>query len=294
VGADNANHAAHDVQAAYANAYYACMHEDGQQAAYDGQPPPPGYGYPPPPPGYGRQPYAPAAPSYSLPRSPITVAPGTVLQLRTADSVDSKRAKEGTGLDFTVIRDVTVNGYLAIPRGATVHGVISQVKHAGELTGTPELALQITSLELKGVQYPIDSDQFRVKGPSKTGRTVGNAIGGALLGTIIGGAAGGGGGAAIGAVAGGTAGTALSAAGSPRAWIPAEALVTFHLNTPLTLDPVSREEAMRLAQGLYPGGPALYRRGPGPGYYAYPAPYGYPPVYYRPYYMAGGGYYYWR
>jgi len=66
------------------------------------------------------------------------------------------------------------------------------------------------------------------------------------------------------------------------------------LNAPLTVDPVSREEAMRLAQGLYPGGPSLYRRGPGPGYYAYPAPYGYPPVYYRPYYLAGGGYYYWR
>ena len=273
----------------------------GQQPGYPQQPQygrqappptPPGYGYPPPPPGYGRQPYAPPAPAYSLPRGPITVAPGTVLQLRTADTVDSKRAREGTPIDFTIIRDVTVNGYLAIPRGATVHGVISEVKHAGQLTGSPELALQLTSLDLNGRQYPLDSDQFKVKGPSKTGHTIGNAIGGALIGTIIGGAAGGGGGAAIGAVAGGTAGTAVSAAGNPRAWIPAEALVTFHLNAPLTVDPVSREEAGRLAQGLYPGGPSLYRRGP--GYYAYPAPYGYPPVYYRPYYLAGGGYYYWR
>jgi len=185
-----------------------------------------------------------------------------------------------------------VNGFLAIPRGATIHGVISEVKHAGQLTGSAELALQLTSLDMNGRQYPLDTDQFKVKGPSKTGHTIGNAIGGALIGTIIGGAAGGGGGAAIGAVAGGTAGTAVSAAGNPRAWIPAEALVTFHLNAPLTVDPVSREEAMRLAQGLYPGGPTLYRRAP--GYYAYPAPYGYPPVYYRPYYMAGGGYYYWR
>jgi hypothetical protein len=150
----------------------------------------------------------------------------------------------------------------------------------------------LTSLDLNGRSYPLDSDQFKVKGPSKTGRTVGNAIGGALIGAIIGGAAGGGGGAAIGAGVGGAAGTAASVPGGPHAWIPAEALVTFHLNTALTVDPVSREEAMRLAQGLYPGGPSLYRRGP--GYYAYPAPYGYPPVYYRPYYMAGGGYYYWR
>ena len=54
---------------------------------------------------------------------------------------------------------------------------------------------------------------------------------------------------------------------------------------------------MRLVQGLYPGGPRLYQR-PAYGYpyrryrpYPYAAYYG--PVYYRPYYMVGG-YYYWR
>jgi hypothetical protein len=260
----------------------------------------PGYGqrgYPPPPPGYGQRPqYAqPPAPHYSIPNGPITVAQGTLLQLRTADSIDNKRAKEGTPVDFTVIRDVTMNGWLAIPRGATVHGVVTESKKAGDLGGTPVLALKLTSLDLGGKSYPLDSDQFRVKGPNKAGRTAGNIVGGALLGALIGGAAGGGGGAAIGAAAGGTLGTAASAATpGPRAWIPAEALVTFHLNAPLTVDPVSQEEASRLAQGLYQGGPNLYRR----GYYGAPSPYGvgyyaYPGVYYRPYYMAGG-YYYWR
>ena len=55
IGADNARHAAGDVQAAYADAYYACMHEDNRQAAYDA--PPPGYGYPPPSYGYYPPPY---------------------------------------------------------------------------------------------------------------------------------------------------------------------------------------------------------------------------------------------
>ena len=62
VGADNARHAANDVRAAYADAYYACMHEDGQQAAYGAYgPPPPAYPYPypPPPPYYGPYPYYP-------------------------------------------------------------------------------------------------------------------------------------------------------------------------------------------------------------------------------------------
>jgi hypothetical protein len=234
------------------------------------------------------------------------VAAGTVLQLRTMGAVDSKRATQGTPLDFTVIRDVTVNGWLAIPRGATVHGIVTESKSAGELKGSPELALRLTSLELGGRIYPLESDEFRVKGPSKTAHTAGNIAVGSVLGAIIGGAAGGGAGAAIGAVAGGTVGTAASAAShGPAAWIPAEAQVMFHLNTPLTVDPVSQAEAQRLAQGLYPGGPALHRRGPagyyarpygpayyarpyGPAYYAYP-----PPIYYRPYYVVGGTYY-WR
>ena len=271
-------------------------------------------GYPPPPPAYGQQPgYPPPggydqpgynqpgynqrpqyAPAYAQPTGPVTIPPGTILQVRTTESLDNKRAKEGTPLEFTVIRDVAVNGVLAIPRGATVHGVVTGTRNSGELGGSAELALGLTSLELGGRSYPLDSDQFKVQGPNKAGHTAGNIIGGALLGAIIGGAAGGGGGAAIGAAAGGTVGTAASAASSgPRAWIPAEALVTFHLNTPVTVDPVSQQEASRLAQGLYPAGPTLYQRPRNYGPRYAPAYYPYPPVYYRPYYVVGGSYY-WR
>jgi hypothetical protein len=155
------------------------------------------------------------------------------------------------------------------------------------------VALQLTSLELGGQSYPLQSDEFRVKGPSKAGRTAGSAFGGALLGAIIGGAAGGGTGAAIGAGAGAATGTVASAATTgPGAWIPAEARVDFHMLAPITVNPVSEQETLRLGQGLYPGGPTLYQRGyppPPPGYYAAP----YPPVYYHPYYVEGG-YYYWR
>lgn len=270
-----------------------------------GAPPPPGYGQPgygqaPPPPGYGQQGYygqpgygqTPPPPPYQFARGPVTVPEGTLIQVRTNEAVNSKRAQEGEPVQFTVIQDVTFGGVLAIPRGATVHGVITDVKQAesGKLTGSSELGLQLTSLDLGGRNYPIQSDMFRVKSPGKGGRTAGNIVGGALLGALIGGAAGGGGGAAIGAAAGGTAGTAVSAAErGPNAWIPAEALVTFHLAAPVTVNPVSEQEAARLSQGLFPGGPTLYRR----GYYGRPYPYYYAPVYYRPYYVVGGAYY-WR
>jgi len=257
-----------------------------------------------PPPQYGDQPqYAqnqPAAPSYEVAKSPMTVPPGTLLQVRTSEPVDSKRATPGTPVQFVVINDVALGNFLAIPRGAIVRGVVTDVRktNSGDLGGSPELALSLTSLELGGQSYPLNSDQFKVKGPNKAGRTVGSAVGGALLGAIIGGAVGRGEGAAIGAGAGAATGTVASAASpGPGIWIPAEALVTFHLSAPLTVNPVSRQEAARLAQGLYQGGPSLYQRNPNPGRpydgAPYAAPYGYPPVYYRPYYVVGGSYY-WR
>jgi hypothetical protein len=227
------------------------------------------------------------------PKGPVTIPAGALLQLRTAQPVSNKGAKEGEPVQFTVIRDVVSGGVLAIPRGATIHGVVTYAKKAGELAGSPELALQLTSLDLGGQTYPLESNLFKVKGPGKGGLTANNVVGGGLLGAMIGGIAGRGPGAAIGAAAGAGVGIAASAATpGPRIWIPSEALVEFHLKAPLTVTPVGPQEAARLSQGLYPGGPALYRR----GYYPYGSPYyaGYPYYpYYRPYYVVGGAYY-WR
>jgi hypothetical protein len=286
-----------------------------QQGAYPPPPPQrpqyqnPQYSqYPPQYPPQNPSPYGPqygpgpAAPNYAPAHGPVTLPAGTLLQLRTSETVDSKRAKDGEPVQFMVIQDVTMGGVLAIPRGAVVHGVITEHKNVGSgaMGGSSFLALTLTSLDLGGRNYPLATDQFKVKAPNKAGQTVGSAVTGGLIGTIIGCAVGRGTGCAIGAGAGVAGGTALgTAAPGPRAWIPAEALVTFHLQAPLTVQPVSPQEAARLAQGLYPGGPQLYRRGPypyGSPYYGYgygPAYYGYPAPYYRPYYLVGGAYY-WR
>jgi hypothetical protein len=264
-----------------------------QQAPGQNQPYPPPYGqqrrqYAPPPP---------PAPAYDTPKGPVTVAAGTLLQLRTSEPVTTKHAKDGNPVQFAVIQDVAIGNVLAIPRGAIVHGVVTESKKAGALAGSADLELKLTSIDLGGQSYPLDSDTFKVKGPNKAGQTVGSALTGGVLGTIIGCAVGRGFGCAVGAGAGVAAGTAASAASpGPGIWIPAEARVDFHLNSPVTLNPVSAQEAARLAQGLYPGGPNLYRRGYypyGQGYYGgYPYAY-YPRVFYRPYFISGG-YYYWR
>lgn len=281
-----------------------------QQGAYPQQPYPQQQGaYPPPPqrPQYQNPQYSqyppqyPQQPRYAPATGPVTLPAGTLLQLRTSEPVDSKRAKDGEPVQFMVIQDVTSGGVLAIPRGAVVHGVIAEHKNvgSGSMGGSSTLALTLTSLDLGGRNYPLESDQFKVKGPNKAGQTVGSALTGGVIGTIIGCAVGRGAGCAIGAGAGVAGGTAIGAAEPGyRAWIPAEALVTFHLAAPITVAPVGPQEAARLAQGLYPGGPALYRRAPyGSPYYGYgygPAYYGgYPAPYYRPYFIVGGAYY-WR
>ena len=272
------------------------------QAPDQGQPPYPVQQQAPPPPAYPYPPtrpqYAPRVQAYQAPTGPVTISQGTLLQLRTSEAVGTKRAKDGEPVQFTVIQDVAIGGVLAIPRGATVHGVVSEVKKvgSGELAGSSSLTPTLTSLDLGGQNYPLETDAFKVKGPNKAGQTVSNGLGGAIVGAIIGGAIGRGEGAAIGAGAGAAAGVGASAAShGPNVWIPAEALVSFHLKTPVTVNPVGAQEAARLAQGLFNGGPNLYRR----GYYPYGSPYyagypyGYPPVYYHPYYMVGGAYY-WR
>ena len=275
------------------------------------QPYPQGRQYPQNRPGYG-SPYPPQyrQPQYRVANGPVTIPQGTLLQLRTMEPVASKRAQDGEPVQFTLISDITSGGALAIPRGAVFHGVVTESHQpgSGQLSGNAVLALQLTALDLGGQTYQITSDEFRVRGPNKAGQTVGNAVGAGLVGTIIGCAVGRGVGCAVGAGAGVAAGTAATAASSgPGVWIPAEALVSFHLTAPLTVNPVSQDEAARLSQGLYPGGPTMYRRPPprpypyyGPRYMYYgrpypyaPYPYYYPRVYYRPYFMAGGVYY-WR
>ena len=277
--ADQAQQPAPQQPNANGPAYSQAPYQPGNQPGYQ-------QGYPPAPRGSYNPPPVQPAQAPDQPRVPVTLAKGTLLKVRTSEPLGSKKAKPGTPIDFTVVRDVYTGGVVAIPRGATIHGEVIDVRQAGALGGSPELALKLDTLDLGGTSYELASDPFSVKGPNKAGRTVGNAFGGAILGAIIGGAVGGGGGAAIGAGAGAVGGTAASAATpGPQVWIPAEALMDFHLNAPVTVTPVTWQEAQRLAANAPPPSqrPTLYRRGYYPyGYYPYPPP---PPpgYYYRPY-----------
>lgn len=249
-----------------------------------------GYTAPPPPPDATRPQYQPQQP-YGYPQQPsryqqgynpppqqpsgpVTIPAGTLVRVRLSENLDTKNLKDGTYFQATAAADVYQGGVLAIPRGAVLTGQVVEAKDGGALGGSATLRLNLTSLNLEGRTYPVVTDVWSNKGPNKAGYTAANTVGGAAIGAIIGGIVGRGAGAAIGAGVGAGAGLATSAATSgPRLVLPVEAQVDFHLTAPVTVQPVSWQEAQRLASASTPQQPQLVRR---PVYYR-PYPYGYPP-----------------
>ncbi|MGH9585395.1 MAG: hypothetical protein ACRD3F_00465, partial [Acidobacteriaceae bacterium] len=193
--------------------------------------------------------------------------------------LDTAHLQNGTIFQATNAVDVFEHGVLAIPRGAALTGQVVEAKEGGKLGGSAILRLQLTNVNLAGKTFPLATDVWSSRGPNKAGYTASNTAGGAILGALIGGLVGRGAGAAIGAGVGAAGGLAASSAtNGPRVYLPVESQVDFHLATPATVQPVSWQEAQRLASSTPPP-PVLVRRPRRPVYVVprpYYAPYPYP------------------
>ena len=130
-----------------------------------------------------------------------------------------------------------------------------------------------------GRTYPLYTYKFQVAGLSKTRPTEIDAVRGAYVGALVGAVSGSvspppassdtaavrAAGITASAAVGAGVGTVASAVTpGPGIRIPAEAQVDFTLADPITITPVSAQEAARLAQALLHGGPVLYVRGETP------------------------------
>jgi hypothetical protein len=152
------------------------------------------------------------------------------------NTIDTKSAGVGDSFTGTLARSVTVGGVVAIPAGAGVSGTVVDAKSPGRFKGEGVLTVALTSIDVRGVPTTIQTSSYSqtVKGKGK--RTAVMAGGGTGAGALIGGLAGGGKGALIGGLVGAGAGTAGAAfTGNKDLQIPAESVVTFKLNTPITV-----------------------------------------------------------
>src|SRR5262249_40551717 len=126
-----------------------------------------------------QQPSYPAQPAYQQPSGPVTIPSGTLLNVRTSEPLDSRRAQVGTMFQATVASALYQGNVLRIPRGAVLTGQVVGLKKPGDLAGKSGLQLQITALNLSGQTYSLATDAWTGEGPGKGGYSAANTAGGA-------------------------------------------------------------------------------------------------------------------
>lgn len=189
-----------------------------------------------------------AAPQYDPPAraaaqlEPKLIPSGAEIKVRTNETIDSKTAAEGQKFSGVIDRDVLDSrGVASIPKGSNAELVIRKVSGGGTLS-SPDLVLDIDAITVGGERYVVSTANLEKKsaeGIGKNKRTAEMIGGGAGLGALLGAIAGHGKGAAIGAVVGAAAGgTAQVITKGKEVKVPAEAVLTFHLDQDLRLEPV--------------------------------------------------------
>jgi hypothetical protein len=172
------------------------------------------------------------------PEAPLTLPRGSRLEVRLGETIDVKHVASGDRFTGSLVAPVVVGNTVAVPAGSPATGEVLVAHRRGMFKGRSMIALTLTQLEVNGTQYHIDTSNLARTKKGKGRRSAAFIGGGAGMGMLIGGVATGGVGLLVGGLAGGGAG-ALGAAftGNRDLSIPAESVVTFRLQDPLTLQP---------------------------------------------------------
>ena len=165
----------------------------------------------------------------------LTIKEDSVIGISLETLVSTESAKVEDRVHARVTRDVMVDGRTAIPNGARLEGVVSQVEKAGKFKGRARIGIKFTQVVLNdNHRLPIQTETiFRdgdAAGGEATAKIGASAVLGAVLGSVIGGKKG----AAIGTAAGAAGGTAIVAKGGRNEAVsPAGTLLTVRLTAPV-------------------------------------------------------------
>jgi hypothetical protein len=209
-----------------------------KQLAQAAPPPPP----PPPPPSPAApvpeqvQVVAPPPPPPAPVAKTVTLPSGTVIPIRMTDTLDSASTQSNTVFHGSLAGDLVADGMVVARSGAAVTGRVITAKDATHFAGSSELSIELTRID--AVDHPVDvvTDAFTKTGAGRGKNTAVKTGGGAAVGAILGGLLGGGKGAAIGAVTGGGVGAGVNGVTrGQQVQIPTETLVSFHLQSPISV-----------------------------------------------------------
>jgi hypothetical protein len=168
--------------------------------------------------------------------TPVTLPEGTAIPVTLDQNISSEDNRTGEEFEASVSEPIVVNGKTVIPKGARVWGRIVESKSSGRLKSPARLELTLTSIEVGGTKYDVDTSDTRSVGKSHKKRNLIFIGGGTAAGAVVGAIVGGGVGAAVGAAVGAGGGTAAAAAtGKMHVRLPAETRLSFPLSQPLTI-----------------------------------------------------------
>jgi hypothetical protein len=171
---------------------------------------------------------------------------GTQISIRTNQAIqaDKNSVSQTAGQTYSaeIAQDIQgANGQLLVPKGSPATLAVVPVNNSGVVSKIEgnQVALALQSITVNGRTFNVQTAAQNVgnnRGIGANKRTAEMTGGGAVLGTVIGAVVGGAKGAVIGAVVGGGAGAATQVAtkGS-NINVPAESVLTFKLDQPLTL-----------------------------------------------------------
>src|SRR6516162_696981 len=166
----------------------------------------------------------------------ITIPEGSPFEVTLDETLASNRNHAGDNFAASLAEPIVKDGKTIIPAGAHVTGRVVDAKEAGRLHVPARLSVALTSVEVSGKSYDIDTNTLGETGKNHNKRNIGFIGGGAAGGALIGGLAGGGKGALIGSLVGAGAGTAGAAAtGKKDISLPAETRLQFRLLRPVTV-----------------------------------------------------------
>jgi hypothetical protein len=153
------------------------------------------------------------------------------------DSIDSGKNSEGQTFRASLAEPLRADGKVVAPAGSDATVLLTGAQGAGRIKGSSGLEVRLASIAAHGKTYRVDSSAVQEAGKGGRGKSTAIKTGiGAAAGAVIGALAGGGKGAAIGSAAGGGAGFGINAlTHGSQVKIPSETVLTFTLQTPITV-----------------------------------------------------------
>jgi hypothetical protein len=121
-----------------------------------------------------------AAPQPATPSSPNTLLDGTPVKTRISETISSADAKVGQEVPFEVLEDITVNGLIVIPKGASAIGTVTAAEPKRSMGRAGKLDISISYVRLRDQEKAALRAVKDVKGGGHVG-----AMTGAMVATSI-------------------------------------------------------------------------------------------------------------